>query len=159
MTPRKQSSPIFYRVLRRVGIEAQPIKRTFHYGPGHPTELQMWFTRMARACRVSAKRRNLEYELTVTDIYDQYNKQDGLCAYTGRELVTAPGHPFTASIDRVDSKLGYSPSNIALVGWWVNVMKNEYPLNEYVELCRLVTEQAGEHSSFLQRLLEKGRAS
>lgn len=156
MPPRKQTSPLFYRVLRRVGIEAQPIKRTFHYGPGHPTELQMWFTRMARACRISAKRRDLEYGLTVTDIFEQYNKQNGLCAYTGRELVTAPGHPFTASIDRVDSSVGYLPSNIALVGWWVNVMKNEYKLSEYVELCRFVTEQADDGASYLRGLLVKG---
>lgn len=151
--PRKKS-PLFYRMLRTVGIEAQPIRKTFHYSEGHPTELQIWFSRMTRASRISAKRRGLEFELTAVDLFEQYNKQGGCCAYTGRRLVTAPGHPFTASIDRVDSSVGYLTSNIALVGWWVNVMKNEYKLSEYVELCRLVYEQAEDKTSYLQSLLE-----
>jgi hypothetical protein len=45
----------------------------------------------------------------------------------------------TASFDRIDSLKGYQADNIQWVHVMVNMCKNKYPQDKFLEMCRAVT--------------------
>jgi hypothetical protein len=51
---------------------------------------------------------------------------------------TAAGHRGTASLDRIDSTLGYVTGNVQWVHKSVNHMKSDTPEEEFVEWCRRI---------------------
>jgi hypothetical protein len=86
------------------------------------------------------KKRPHDYNVDLNDLLDQWNKQEGKCVYTGVELV----HPNQngnnlnrASLDRIDSNLGYVKGNIQFISIACNHAKNsmtEYEMQEFMEL-------------------------
>jgi len=68
-----------------------------------------------------AKQRKKEFNLTLHDFYNQWQQQKGRCPYTGWVLKLPkanerlPKTPDRASLDRIDSSLGYTPNNIQFV--------------------------------------------
>lgn len=94
-------------------------------------------------CRLRAKNANIPFNITIKDLEDQWLKQEGKCAYT-KFILTLPDHnrstDFNASIDRIDSSKGYEIGNIQWVIKKINVMKNEYSEEEFLNLCKIVTE-------------------
>lgn len=91
-------------------------------------------------CR--CKHDNRKCDITLEDMWEIYQKQEGLCALTKLPLTLSKSskRPGTASLDRKDSTQGYTIDNI----WWVhkdvNRMKNAYPIERFIEICKLVTE-------------------
>ncbi len=75
----------------------------------------------------SRRRRFTEYEITVDQLADLWELQDGRCAISGVVLThhnDGTGiKDFNASIDRIDSTLGYVPGNVQLVAYRANVLK------------------------------------
>jgi hypothetical protein len=73
---------------------------------------------------------------------------DGLCALTGYPLLHCHAEDnlttsalFNASVDRVDSSLGYVVGNVQLVGTRINLMKGDKSNDEFWSFCRKVTDQ------------------
>lgn len=101
--------------------------------------------------RLNARQHNLPFDITVELLWDMFIKQDRKCALTGVEIgfdikkIEEDGSVSTtfqtASLDRINSKLGYTPDNV----WWVhkdvNRMKNAYPMEEFVFFCHRVAER------------------
>ncbi|NBS68964.1 hypothetical protein EBT31_08615 [bacterium] len=75
----------------------------------------------------SRRRRFTEYAITVDQLADLWELQDGRCAISGVVLThhnDGTGiKDFNASIDRIDSTLGYVPGNVQLVAYRANVLK------------------------------------
>jgi len=75
----------------------------------------------------SKKRRFTEYEITVDQLVELWESQDGRCAISGVVLThhnDGTGvKDFNASIDRIDSNLGYVPGNVQLVAYRANMLK------------------------------------
>lgn len=101
----------------------------------------------------SAKRREIPFAITIEYAWDLFVKQSGKCALTGIPLTfvgqrdrRSKGLEQTASLDRIDASplLGYIEGNLQWVHKDVNMMKKEYPLERFIEICRLVTEHADE---------------
>ena len=82
-----------------------------------------------------AERRNLPFEITIEDIYNQYNKQRELCAFTGFHVVFGKD----ASIDRIDSLKGYTVDNIQIVHKDLNMMKRDLPDIDFIWWCKAVS--------------------
>jgi len=82
-----------------------------------------------------AERRNLPFEITIEDIYNQYNKQRELCAFTGFHVVFGKD----ASIDRIDSLKGYTLDNIQIVHKDLNMMKRDLPDIDFIWWCKAVS--------------------
>lgn len=79
--------------------------------------------------RVRAARSQREFDLTREWIADRL--ESGVCEVTGipLELSKPPGsrfHPWAPSVDRIDSKLGYTQSNCRVVCWIYNMAKSEW---------------------------------
>jgi hypothetical protein len=56
------------------------------------------------------------------------------------------GHLNTVSIERIDSSVGYTPSNTILVCQAINRMKSDFSYEDFYELCRDVAEFLGDES-------------
>lgn len=69
--------------------------------------------------------------------------QQGRCAVTGWPMTMELAQgvvPTNASIDRIDSALGYVPGNIQIVCRCVNVAKSDLSTSDFFNLCRAVVE-------------------
>lgn len=91
-------------------------------------------------------KRNLIVEVTIEDLKEQWNKQNGICEFTGIKLILSTyskieKNPiYTASLDRIDSSKGYIKGNIRWVSRSINWMKNEMTDEMVWELCKLISE-------------------
>jgi hypothetical protein len=93
-----------------------------------------------------AKYRNQEVNITLDDLLEQWTKQDGLCPYTGSKLI----HPirlkdegliYMASLDRIDSKIGYMKGNIQFISAAANLAKNNMTHEHMIEFCKLISNK------------------
>lgn len=99
-----------------------------------------------RNARNSAKKRNQEFSLEISDIVDFWNEQAGICAYSGREMTLTAGQLNTVSIERIDSTIGYTKGNTILVCQAINRMKSDFTFEDFYELCRDVADFMGDES-------------
>lgn len=91
----------------------------------------------------NAKRRNLEFNLSIEEAWEQYLKQNGRCSLTNLPLrfqETVDDTNSTASLDRIDSTKGYNVNNIQWVYKEINYMKSDLPTKEFIRLCGLVSK-------------------
>ena len=84
--------------------------------------------------RDGALSRFLEFEISLEDIWDQYILQNRTCALSGVSIIFHPDRNKqklqTASVDRIESSLGYTKENIQIVHKRVNIMKGNMTNNE-----------------------------
>ena len=82
-------------------------------------------------------RRPLPFELSIEYVADLLdNKQKGLCALS-KLPISIKAH--TASLDRIDSSLGYLEGNVQWLHKDVNMMKRHYNQDYFLELCKLIS--------------------
>lgn len=77
--------------------------------------------RLFQACRGSAKKRNLEFNISIEDIIIPSH-----CPYLGIELTNILGEgqvQSNASVDRIDSSKGYIKDNIQVISLRANILK------------------------------------
>lgn len=95
----------------------------------------------------SAKRRKIEFKITLDDIYKQWYDQNGLCNYTNIKLkLPYEKDEFTGSIDRINSSIGYTKNNIQWILKEINFMKGNMSESKFKTICRLVSN--GENNVF-----------
>ena len=92
-------------------------------------------------------------DVDIKYIWNLFLKQERKCALTGIELT----FPFnntheefkksTASLDRIDSSLGYVKDNVQWVHKHINIMKNVYDEKHFIEMCKLVAANCCEVKS------------
>ena len=73
------------------------------------------------------------------EMLDLENIWTGTCKYSGLAISLSPGTN-GASLDRINSLEGYTPSNIAWVHKDINRMKLAYSLEYFLEMCKKVGE-------------------
>lgn len=97
-----------------------------------------WFAK----CKSSAMLRKLDWDLSEEYLWQIYLSQDKKCALSGKEIGWAKeGQVHTASIDRIDSAVGYIAGNVQLVHKDINFMKQQYSQEYFVEMCKLVSNK------------------
>ena len=84
-----------------------------------------------------AKEKGREMNVSIKEMWDQFEQQHGLCALTGR-LISLTDH--TASLDRIDSSKGYVIGNIQWLHKDINALKNDFPEDVFVSMCVQVAE-------------------
>ena len=91
--------------------------------------------------RSSAKKRNLQFNLKVSDLEDLWEKQNGLCFYSKKKMdLLAGDKKNTFSVDRIDSTKGYIVNNVVLCRWIVNLMKNDMNVDEFINEVKILNE-------------------
>ena len=89
-----------------------------------------------------AKRRGLEFNITIEDLWNLFTKQKGKCLLSGIDIrFYKTGEKYTAqtaSVDRIDSEYGYNINNIRWVHKTVNNMKWELSDDEFLSFCQSI---------------------
>lgn len=89
-----------------------------------------------------AKNRNIIVSVDIKFLSELYEKQNGLCYYTNLPINFDDG---SASLERIDSKIGYKESNVVWVHKNVNIMKRDLSYEEFYNVCKLVVENKKEN--------------
>lgn len=93
------------------------------------------------SARGSARKRNHNFDITLQDVLNLFEKQQGLCFYTGQQMGAGNGGQ-SVSIDRINTNVGYLKENIVLCCWDANRLKNDFPVDEFIRLCQLVADHS-----------------
>lgn len=96
--------------------------------------------------RHKALQKGWDWKIDLNFIDKLYKKQNRQCALTGlpisfKNVNLKIGYSCTASLDRINSKKGYTPENTQLVHKDINIMKNQYPEDYFIKMCKLVCEK------------------
>lgn len=75
--------------------------------------------------RHGAKIRNMVFNIKIEEVWSLFLKQNRKCALTGWDINF--GKSISASIDRIDSKKGYTSDNIQLIHKDINILKMDWP--------------------------------
>jgi hypothetical protein len=103
-------------------------------GPRHPVNIA--FSHV----KGNAARRHITFNITKEEAYKILEEQNFKCALTGIPLTLRP--KCNASLDRIDSTLGYNISNVQWVLKTINLMKWTLTTEDFVELCGLVVQHS-----------------
>lgn len=96
-------------------------------------------------CR--AKQTGLLFDLTLGDLYDLWNEQNGRCAISNIPMtyILCNGNIMTnISIDQINPKAGYTRDNVQLVCWAVNRMKGEMNMDELLYFVNAIHDNTME---------------
>lgn len=94
----------------------------------------------------NARNRFKKSNLTLKDLSDLWNVQNGICPYSGIQLLLSSHgniikNPiYAASLDRIDSNKGYEVGNVQWVSRSINYMKNNMTHDQTIELCKLIAK-------------------
>lgn len=100
--------------------------------------------------RENAKKRKIDFDVTQSYLYDLFLSQERRCSFTGWQIsfatnVISHSHRgSTASLDRIDSALGYVEGNVRWVHKHINWMKRDHDDPYFLQLCESVTKFAKE---------------
>ena len=92
------------------------------------------------------KTRDIEISITIDDLKEQWEKQNGICEFTGIKLEISSysrieKNPiYSASLDRIDSSIGYTKDNIRWISRAINWMKNDMSDEMTWELINILVQ-------------------
>lgn len=94
--------------------------------------------------RYRKSRQTQSFDITIEYAWELYERQRGRCALTGLPIGFGEkqSDPETASLDRIDSKLGYVVGNVQWVHKDINRMKNAFDQDYFIAMCRAVSAHA-----------------
>ena len=85
----------------------------------------------------SCKHRGKDFDLDGEYLENLWNKQKSMCTYTNIIMtLPIPGKrktPHTASLDRIDSSIGYMKGNVQFVCYSINTAKNDFTEIEFIQ--------------------------
>lgn len=93
----------------------------------------------------SKKKKWTDYELDTAFLMELWEKQNGKCALSGKEMLIRTSRsddlfPYVVSVDRIDSSLGYRKANVQLVCVGANLLKNSMSMDQFLDFCVTITE-------------------
>ena len=93
-----------------------------------------------------AKRRGIQFNVTLEEVWDLFVKQGRKCKLTGLDLTfgkSSKDSSRTTSLDRIDSQKGYDIANLQWVHKDINWMKNRFNNEYFIKMCTLVSKTHG----------------
>lgn len=92
-----------------------------------------------------AKKRNLEFSITIQEAWNKFLKQKRMCALSSSPIyfpinTTTNASNYTASLDRIDSSQGYTKNNTQWVHKDINMMKHKFEQNYFIKWCKKITQ-------------------
>jgi hypothetical protein len=95
----------------------------------------------------NASKRHISFDLTIEEAWEIFEQQKYKCALSGLDIKFGKrGKKLrrietTASLDRIDNKLGYYKNNVQWVHKKINQIKMDMPTQDFIELCRKVSNE------------------
>lgn len=107
-----------------------------------------WYNHVVRSANGDifrkGNRKPKELTITLKEGWDIFLKQDRKCALSGLDLFfpkQSKDKTYNASLDRIDSSKGYIQGNVQWVHKDVNIMKNKYKQEYFLEMCKLISNK------------------
>jgi len=123
-------------------------KRWDHLNPANRKDEYSKFRFFLKVCRKRSKQKNRKINITLQDLKNQWNKQKGICPYTGWKLIAfkttnniLPKTPDRASLDRIDSSKGYVKGNVQFISLIAQYAKNDWDKNVIFKFCKSVEKR------------------
>ena len=88
---------------------------------------------------MNAERRNIVFDITIEYLYELYIQQNKKCYFTDIDIFLNK-KDCNASVDRIDSNIGYKIDNIIWVYKPINNMKNDFEIKRFIEICCLISD-------------------
>jgi len=104
--------------------------------------LDWWNSHILRR-RKSKKRQDIKVSISIEYAWQLFLKQNKKCALTGLDIVIANRRNKqhnTASLDRIDSSIGYVEGNVQWLHKDINMLKNIYDQDYFIKMCKLVAD-------------------
>lgn len=104
------------------------------------------FTFVFRTIKRNAISRNKLFDLQIEDLKTIWDQQNGKCPYTGWDLqlrvsqTKSSKNMFQASLDRIDSKKGYTKDNVHFVCLIANYAKHTFDERDMIAFCNAVAQ-------------------
>lgn len=118
----------------RKNLPCRPCSNHIKAHKGYYEEIPVsWFAAKIRR----GGQRKYEFTITIEDVWDIYIAQGKTCALTGVPI----DFNGTASLDRIDSAIGYVRENIQIVHKHINYMKYIYSQDYFIKMCNLVARK------------------
>jgi hypothetical protein len=89
--------------------------------------------------------KNRTVNISIGYAWEIFQKQKGKCALTGEPITFSSKYDSikgTASLDRIDSKLGYEEGNVQWVHKDVNRMKSNLTMERFLTLCKEIVDNS-----------------
>lgn len=100
-----------------------------------------WFRNIVRGCKNRAIKKNIAYEIDENFIENLLIKQHGRCNISNIEFIFEKTNKYyTPSIDRIDSKKGYTKDNVQIILRVINIMKTDLNQKEFINICTSIVE-------------------
>jgi hypothetical protein len=100
-----------------------------------------------------AKIRKLEFSISIEEIWNQYINQNKKCALSGVHIDFPINQNKkyrsckTASLDRINSSIGYVIGNIQWVHKHINLMKQDLSNEEFCNWCKIIAQHINNKAS------------
>lgn len=101
--------------------------------------------------RKGAQKRQIPWEITIEYLWELWLKQEKKCALSGLDLTLPQSsidfstRNYSASIDRIDSSIGYVEGNIQWVHKIINLMKQSFSQSVFIQMCKAVANNNDNH--------------
>lgn len=92
-----------------------------------------------------AKKRNLEFDITLEYITHLLIEQNFKCYISGVDIFMHTSE-ITGSLDRIDSNLGYIEGNVAWCHKKINCMKSDLSIDKFLDICRTIVDYNKENN-------------
>jgi len=119
----------------------KPIGKTHHQWKGEgEISGNFWYSHIVRSANGDKGRRySVELTLTIGEAWNLFLKQKRKCALSGLDLtISSESGKNTASIDRINSAKGYTEDNVQWVHKHINIMKNIFEQDYFIDICKKV---------------------
>lgn len=100
--------------------------------------------------KIGAKKRGLTFDLSSDFLWELFQKQEGRCSLSNVEITLDKNHSVngshkkvsqTASLDRIDSSLGYVHNNVQWIHKHLNKIKGDLNQDLFIDLCKAVSNK------------------
>lgn len=119
-------------------MKTREYSRKNHCWNGYEDIHGKWWGNIKRG----AKNRGHKFEIKIEQAWDVYEKQNRKCAISGVDIKFCESikniKDTTASLDRIDSSLGYTKQNIQWVHKEVNLMKQGLDMSTFLNWIKLI---------------------
>jgi len=110
---------------------------------GYGNVSMRYYNRLKRYC----KKRNQEFSISLEYLWKVYLSQNGKCALSGIDIpllknpkTKAQRESQLASVDRINSSIGYIEGNVQWVHKDINLMKNKFDQNYFIKMCKKISK-------------------
>jgi len=93
-----------------------------------------------RKYEINAAMRGIDWDLDFSYLADLLIEQDFKCALTGWDIDAMGIGNNTASLDRIDSSIGYEIDNVQWVHKMANMCKQQYSQQDFIDMCNSVSK-------------------